>query len=149
MTAVRITVPMPVAIRVSTSVMPRQRLLVDVIVKSILRDVGIHGARALKVPRLPIDRHGHQLKIVAISFCESAWAEGHRSDISRAQCILSSLGIKIVCEALRDKTGGIDLWPRIEADDLHFFLQNLCGTEILAPGLHHREPLEHSQTQGD
>src|SRR5437762_13830286 len=84
MTPVRITVPMPVAIRVSTSVMPWQRLLVDVIVKSILRDVGIHGARALNVPRLPGDRHPHQLKIVAISFGESARAEGHGSDIGGA-----------------------------------------------------------------
>src|SRR2546429_1060857 len=151
MTAASTMLPTPVATISSTRVMAWQRALlgVDVIVQSIMRYQCSHVAVALDVAGLPVDLYHHHLHILGIT--RRAERRGHVADrhcpliggalIDGALIGLRPRRVKRGREGGGNKSRGIDLVQGVERDGFPFFMENLCGPEVLPGHRHDAESL--------
>src|SRR5437868_13479554 len=117
--------PMAVAASSSTNVIPdRLAFLINVILKTISRNQGVHVPAPDDPPGKPLNIDGDQPQIIAVTFSEWRRGDCHRSRVSDADGGLCT-GIKCINEICGDKCGSGELIPIVEANRFHFLLQKL------------------------
>lgn len=126
---------------------PQLFFSVNVILQTMLRDVGGHFALAPAFARIPTDADAHFTQLVLVRLGKAAdrvYGNGSREDNYLFVC---GVGIKACGKCSRKKVRRIELAPGVKPDGIHLFFQDLRGAEIFSGCLHNtktlRKPREH------